>query len=70
MGLEVRPQLLHAHPVDPRRTLVAADLVQRAPEVLRVQHAREEVPPFHRSVYSPGPSPGFLPVDRVAQGQR
>jgi hypothetical protein len=70
VGLEVRPQLLHAHPVDPRRTLVAADLAQRAPEILRVQYAREEVLPFHRSVCSPCPSPGFIPVDRVAQGQR
>ena len=26
--------------------------------------------PFHRSVGSPCPSPGFIPVDRVAQGQR
>jgi hypothetical protein len=70
VDLEVRPQVLHAHPVDPRRPLGAADLAQRAPEVLRLQHAREEVLAFHRSVLSPRPSPEFIPVDRVAQGQR
>ena len=59
--LQGRSQVVHGHPVDSWGTLVASDLVERAPEMLGLEPPLQQVRLLHRSVLSPCPSDGFIP---------
>ena len=60
--LEMLRKLFDSHPVDSGSASVAPNLPERTPEVIRLQYTFQKVVLSHRSVVSPYPRGGFIPM--------
>ncbi|MBA4423941.1 MAG: hypothetical protein C0390_12735, partial [Syntrophus sp. (in: bacteria)] len=60
-------ELFDGHPIDSGSASVAPNLPERSPKVVRLQYSFQKVVLSHRSVVSPCPRCGFIPM--VSQGQ-